>query len=74
MATRDLKKAEKRIAQARTNIASQHQVIQTYENAGDDAGAAKAHELLRALEQALAVLLERRQRALRNAHRAPRVF
>src|SRR5262245_31227042 len=57
MATRDLRKAEKRIAQARANIASLHQAIQTYKNAGDDAGAAGAHEQLSALEQTLAVLL-----------------
>ena len=69
MATRELKKAEKRIAQARANIASLQQIIQTYRNVGDDAAAAKVRELLRAWERTLAVLQERRQTVLRNSHR-----
>jgi hypothetical protein len=73
MAARDLKKAQKRIAQTRADIALQREIVRKLKHAGDEGGAARAEELVKTLEQRLAVFLERRQTILRNLRPAPLV-
>jgi len=73
MAQRDLKKAAKRIAQTRADIALQREIVRKLKHAGDDAGAARVAALVETLERSLAVFLERRQTILRDLRPAPLV-